>query len=71
MAWFSVVLLVQDSFGRSDPFLRIGRLNPDSSVLPVLKTEVVMNNLSPKWRPIAISLQKLCNGNVHRPLKVR
>jgi copine 5/8/9 len=58
----------QDSFGKSDPFLRVSRLNEDGSTIPVFKTEVVKDNLNPVWRGIQQSLQRLCNGDPYRPL---
>ena len=29
-----------------------------------------MNNLNPTWNQIHISMQRLCNGDPHRPLKL-
>jgi hypothetical protein len=58
----------QDTFGKSDPFLRVSRVNEDGGAIPVFKTEVVMNNLSPTWKPIITSMQRLCNGDPYRPV---
>mmetsp|Transcript_31666 Transcript_31666/g.100958 ORF Transcript_31666/g.100958 Transcript_31666/m.100958 type:complete len:636 (-) Transcript_31666:63-1970(-) len=57
-----------DTFGKSDPFLRVDRLREDGSRQPVFKTEVVMNNLSPAWKPIELGMSQLCNGDPYRPL---
>lgn len=58
----------KDTFGRSDPFLRLSRVNEDGGAIPVFKTEVVMNSLNPSWRPIVTSMQRLCNGDPYRPV---
>ena len=67
-------------FGTSDPFVRISRVpmgartqaahlhQNQAKNLPVFKTEVVMNDLNPTWKPFKISLSGLCNGNVERPI---
>ena len=60
----------QDTFGKSDPFLRIARLNEDNSSMPIYKTEVVKDNLNPVWRGISLSLQRLANGDPYRPLLI-
>ena len=47
-------------FGKSDPFLRLSRVTPATrrgqaaTNLPVFKTEVVMNNLNPKWNEVVL-----------------
>jgi Ca2+-dependent lipid-binding protein len=56
--------------GKSDPFLKIYRLSENSTNTAVYKTEVIMNNLSPKWKPLNIGLQQLCNGDRLRPLLI-
>ncbi len=61
-------LFLQDSFGKSDPFIRFSRVSEDSSTIPVYKTEVVRDNLNPTWRPITSTMQRLCNGDPYRPL---
>lgn len=58
----------QDTFGTSDPFLRISRLMEDGNTLPVFKTEALMRTLNPVWKPIDITLQQLCNSDRFRPL---
>ncbi|KAG7391492.1 Potassium channel [Phytophthora pseudosyringae] len=64
-------------FGASDPFLNIYRLrdaNSDplaaSSWILVWRSEVVMNNCDPKWRRATLSVQKVCNGDLSRLLKI-
>ncbi|CAK9204572.1 unnamed protein product [Sphagnum troendelagicum] len=60
----------KDLFSKSDPFLRISRLQEDGSATSVYRTEVKKNNLNPTWKPIRISLQQLNNGDMDRPLKI-
>lgn len=65
-------------FGASDPFVNIYRLRhsagdpnaPSASWLHVWKSEVIMDNLNPRWRPVTLSVQALCNGDLSRVLKV-
>ena len=38
--------------------------------MQVWKSETVMNNLSPTWKPAKVSLQTLCNGDRERPIKI-
>ena len=59
----------KDLFGKSDPFIIISRVSEEGAFTPVAKTEVVRKNLSPQWKQFDISLQQLCNGDIHRPLK--
>mmetsp|Transcript_49717 Transcript_49717/g.97235 ORF Transcript_49717/g.97235 Transcript_49717/m.97235 type:complete len:564 (+) Transcript_49717:100-1791(+) len=57
-------------FGKSDPFLAVSRVNGDRSWTTVWRSEVVMDDLSPKFRESQIQLRKLCNGDVDRPLRI-
>ncbi|KAK2160903.1 hypothetical protein LSH36_125g04042 [Paralvinella palmiformis] len=56
----------KDVFGTSDPFLRIYKLNEDNSETLVHKTEVVKNNLNPRWQSFEISVRTLCNNDYVR-----
>jgi hypothetical protein len=49
-AWLRCCFTRQDTFGKSDPFVRFSRVNEDGGAIPVFKTEVVMNNLNPTVR---------------------
>jgi hypothetical protein len=60
----------KDLFSKSDPFLRISRLQEDGSATSVYRTEVKKNNLNPTWKPIRINLQQLCNGDMVRTLTI-
>lgn len=58
----------REMFSKSDPILRISRVQPDGSITPVYQTEEEENNLNPIWRPFRTTLQQLCNGNKDIPL---
>eukprot|EP00752_Nemacystus_decipiens_P006392 g5760.t1 len=57
-------------FGKSDPFFTLSRIREDEKWQQVHKSEVVMNDLSPLWKPQNISVQALCNGDYLRPLRL-
>ncbi|KAM5295625.1 copine-7 isoform 2-T2 [Glossophaga mutica] len=59
----------KDVFSKSDPFLELYRVNEDQSRQLVHRTEVVKDDLSPKWEPFKVSLNSLCSGDETRPLK--
>jgi hypothetical protein len=61
----------KDFFGKSDPYLEFYRLREDNSWIMTHKTEVVMNNLNPTWKEIVLPMQVFCNGDKHRPLKIK
>ncbi|XP_071961411.1 copine-8-like [Antedon mediterranea] len=60
----------KDFLGKSDPFLIFYRSNEDNSYTIVHKTEVIRNTLDPNWRPFALMVRKLCNGDYERSIKV-
>ncbi|ELT91123.1 hypothetical protein CAPTEDRAFT_150478 [Capitella teleta] len=60
----------KDFLGKSDPYLEFSRQTPDGGWQVVLRTEVVKNDLNPKWRTIVVKAQKLCAGNYESPIKV-
>ncbi|XP_042991159.1 protein BONZAI 3-like isoform X2 [Carya illinoinensis] len=49
-----------------DPFLRISRIVESGGSIPICKTEVVNNNLNPKWKPLCLSMQQF--GSKDNPL---
>lgn len=57
-------------FGKSDPFYVISRIREDGSYQAVYQSDKIMDNLSPTWQQMTISLQALCNCDIDRPLKV-
>lgn len=46
------------------------RLNEDGQYTVVWKSDKIDNDLSPVWPAIKIPMSTLCNGDVHRPLKL-
>merc|ERR1712038_1248863 len=60
----------KDFFGKSDPFMIISKGSASTGqFVPVHKTEVIMSNLNPKWKPFTLTCVKLCNGNYDRKLR--
>jgi hypothetical protein len=59
----------KDLFGKSDPYLIICRENVGGGWTVVHKTEIVMKNRNPTWKPFTLSLEQLCNGHRMRRLQ--
>ena len=59
----------KDFFGKSDPFLEVSRSTERNQYVVVHRTEVVMNNLNPKWKQFTLPAAALCNGDYLRDLK--
>ena len=55
--------------GSSDPFLTISRAGEHGQWTVVHRTEVIMSNLNPAWKPFTVSLTALCNADHHRTLR--
>ncbi|XP_020204564.1 protein BONZAI 1 isoform X2 [Cajanus cajan] len=51
----------KDVFSKSDPFLRISRMVESGGYIPICKTEVINDNLNPKWKPVCLSAQKFAS----------
>eukprot|EP01125_Pyxidicula_operculata_P011209 TRINITY_DN3664_c0_g1_i1.p1 TRINITY_DN3664_c0_g1~~TRINITY_DN3664_c0_g1_i1.p1 ORF type:complete len:783 (-),score=179.80 TRINITY_DN3664_c0_g1_i1:42-2390(-) len=58
-------------FGSLDTYLSVSRSTEGGDYVTVAKTEVIKGNQNPNWRAFTISAQKLCNGDMKRPLKVQ
>ncbi|XP_022859038.1 protein BONZAI 3 isoform X1 [Olea europaea var. sylvestris] len=58
----------KDLFSKSDPFLRISRTVESGGSIPICKTEVVNNNLSPVWKPVCLTMQQY--GSKENPLVI-
>eukprot|EP00742_Colponemidia_sp_Colp-10_P002200 GILJ01002352.1.p1 GENE.GILJ01002352.1~~GILJ01002352.1.p1 ORF type:complete len:570 (+),score=97.05 GILJ01002352.1:35-1711(+) len=58
-------------FGKSDPYLTISRVREDGVFQKVHQTEVCPNTLTPKWKEFQVPVQKLCNGDLMRPLLIQ
>eukprot|EP01040_Poterioochromonas_malhamensis_P007719 gene7719-8337_t len=57
-------------FSKSDPFIVFLRCNEDSSYSKVWESSVVPNSLNPRWSQAKIPMSTLCNGDIHRPLRI-
>jgi hypothetical protein len=57
-------------FGKSDPFFVLSKGREDGAFTPCAKSNVVKNDLSPSWQPLRLPLQRLCNGDLQRPLRL-
>ncbi|VDN21032.1 unnamed protein product [Cylicostephanus goldi] len=53
----------KDFFGKSDPFLNIYRLEDDGSRILVYRTEAIMKELNPTWKPFEVNSKLLCHGD--------
>lgn len=58
-----------DLMGKSDPFYVLSKMAPGGQMTKVASSEVVKNNLSPVWKPMAIPVSELCSGDFGRQLK--
>ncbi|CAL5194681.1 unnamed protein product [Lathyrus oleraceus] len=58
----------KDRFSKSDPFLRISRVVETGGSVPICKTEVIDNNLNPKWKPVCLNVQQF--GSKDNPLVI-
>nr|XP_007147096.1 hypothetical protein PHAVU_006G0961001g [Phaseolus vulgaris]ESW19090.1 hypothetical protein PHAVU_006G0961001g [Phaseolus vulgaris] len=58
----------KDVFSKSDPFLRISRMVENGDYIPICKTEVINDNLNPKWRPVCLGGHKF--GSKDNPLLI-
>lgn len=57
-------------FGKSDPFFVISQIRSDGSFVKVFESEVIKKNLNPVWKTQVIPVQRLCNGDYERLLRV-
>ena len=57
-------------FGKSDPFYTVSRINEDGTHSLAFKSEVVMDDLSPTFKAVKLQVQKICNGDYLRPIKI-
>ena len=60
----------KDFFGKSDPYMEIGRSTECNQYTIVHRTEVIKSNLNPTWKPFQLEVRALCNGDYHRDLKL-
>lgn len=58
----------KDFFGKSDPYINISRAREGGTFTRVHQTEVIKNTLDPRWMAVTVPIQRLCNGDLKRPL---
>ncbi|RYR02920.1 hypothetical protein Ahy_B06g081750 isoform B [Arachis hypogaea] len=49
----------RDLFSKSDPFLIISKVVEGGTHIPICKTEVIKNDLSPQWKPVFLNIQQV------------
>jgi hypothetical protein len=65
---------VEGFLGRSDPFFEISRIINAAggpSWLPVYRSEHVNNDLNPKWEPVSVDVNKLCEGDLDKAILIQ
>ncbi|XP_073233601.1 copine-3-like [Porites lutea] len=60
----------KDFLGKSDPYLELARSKEDGTFVVVHRTEVVKNNLNPRWKAFQIPVQQICNGDYDRTIRI-
>eukprot|EP00978_Attheya_sp_CCMP212_P031427 scaffold118712_cov51-Attheya_sp.AAC.3 len=64
---------VDGFFGQSDPFFELSRMNQGpagESWQVVYRSSHIPNQLSPTWEPAEVDLNRLCDGDLDRSIKV-
>jgi len=69
MTFNAINLDKKDFFGKSDPYLEISKSTECNQYVVIHRTEVIMNNLNPKWKQFTLPVATLCNGDYQRDLK--
>jgi Ca2+-dependent lipid-binding protein len=59
-----------DFWDKSDPYLKFIKLRADGSKFVVHTTEIIQNDLNPRWKPFEVSLQLLAEGSRDAPFLV-
>ena len=60
----------KDFMGKSDPYLTIFSQSTNGQLSHVYKSEVIKDNLNPKWKPFKVEMLKLCNGDYNKRIKI-
>ena len=64
---------VEGFFSKSDPFFVVSAQTNDPAGRtwqPVYRSEPIMNNLNPVWKPFSVPMDKLCGGNKDKPILI-
>lgn len=65
---------VEGIFGRSDPFFEIYAQTQSPAGLtwhPVYRSKHIPNNLNPDWEPFTVDMNRLCDGDLDKPILIR
>lgn len=65
---------VEGIFNKSDPFFEVSRLinaAGGESWHPVYRSKHINNDLNPKWEAVSIDVNKLCDGDLNRPVLIQ
>ena len=57
-------------FGTNNPFLSFYRSREEGVWVKVHETEIIVGTNNPEFKQFEIKIQKLCNGDLYRPIKV-
>ena len=63
-----LIFIIQDLFGKSDPYFVISKYQENGTLLKVYESEVIKNTLNPVWRKVCIKESILNNGDDQRML---
>lgn len=53
---------------KSDPYLKFLRVRKDDTFIEVGRTEVIMDNPEPDWKPVTLPAEKLIDMNIQKKL---
>ena len=66
MKWKARKLMNTDSWfdfwDKSDPYLKFLKVRSDNTYIEAARTETIMDDLNPSWKPLEVSLGKLLSN---------
>jgi len=60
----------KDTFGKSDPYLKIYKSLAGGQYALEYTTEIIKNTLDPQWKTFTLSVAQLCGGDFTRSIKI-
>jgi hypothetical protein len=57
-------------FSSNVPYATLSKLREDGHWVLLARTEAVQGMSMPRWKPLCITMSRLCNGDTNRPLRV-
>ena len=60
----------KDFFGKSDPYFKMYRVHESGEGTLEFESETIVNTLDPVWSIGEVSLQKICNGDIDRTIRI-